>query len=82
MEELCQHNGGRETIILIGEDAPRTPEWILGQLWNCTDTVPGDVFEDVQAVSEQFGLTLTNRSYATAARRLKYLLKRHDSFAV
>ncbi len=49
-------------------DAMTTPEkahWLCGQLWNCTDILPGGVAQDFE---------LTQNSYACLVRRLKPLI--------
>lgn len=37
--------------------------WITGQLWNCTDILPGEVYDELDLT--------TRRTYAAAARRLR-----------
>jgi hypothetical protein len=62
-----QHiDNSSESITLDGE--VRTGQWLIGQLWNCTDTLPS-------AYCDQLEIT-KGSSYANAARNLKRFLRK------
>jgi hypothetical protein len=64
------------TIQVGWDETPRGPEWILGQLWNCTDAMPNDVVQSIEEMSARYydEAHLSRLTYATGARRLKDLL--------
>ena len=66
-----------ETGSVPGEDfwydeKPRSEDWVLGQLWNCTDIMPSPLVHDLNDLVP-FGdpLILHGSTYATGVRRYK-----------
>lgn len=51
------------TGVVVLDDEPRPLGWLLGQLWNCTDTLP-------RGACAELGLP-AGSTYAQAARRLR-----------
>lgn len=42
---------------------PVTIQWVLGQLWNCTDVLPGAMYSELEMTGQQ--------TYAAAVRKIK-----------
>ena len=54
---------GEETLVEVGEDEEGRPiKWLIGQLWNCSDVMPGSYCLDVDLPR--------GSSYAQAVRKL------------
>lgn len=66
-------DGEHPTTILVGwDEVPVSPSWLLGQLWNCSDILPGmawSAFEDYCLVHWQD--PPRRRTYGAVARWLK-----------
>lgn len=43
---------------------------VLGLVWNCTDIVPGNLFDTVLAELESVGLAVGRRTYGACARAI------------
>jgi hypothetical protein len=54
------------TFPVDGED--RDLLWLFGQLWNCTDVLPGGTVEKLE---DMLGTRLNRRTYAAAVRELR-----------
>jgi transcriptional regulator with XRE-family HTH domain len=61
------------TVEVEGE--PRPVAWLFGQLWNCTDALPGHAVEQINDWLTSEGLPPIDRhTYASAMRALKPLV--------
>lgn len=52
---------------LMVHSEPVTIQWVIGQLWNCTDALPSEAKQDL----EDMGIELQSTTYAAAARKVK-----------
>jgi transcriptional regulator with XRE-family HTH domain len=58
------------TVEINGE--PRPISWLLGQLWNCTDTLPRHAYDSINDMLEREHLPPIDRqTYAAAVRALR-----------
>ena len=56
------------------DDKPRPVKWLLGQLWNCSDVLPGDVVQQINDLLEvQRRCELNSHSYASGVRAVAAL---------
>ena len=62
--------GADDASVCIDDDpdGEHPVRWILGQLWNCTDVMPGVEFRELASVLEGEGIELRRSSYAAAVR--------------
>jgi hypothetical protein len=60
-----------ETVEVQGE--PRPVKWLLGQLWNCTDCLPGGLVSQINEALESTHQELHRHSYSSAVRALAAL---------
>lgn len=56
--------GSSSRMVVVGfDEQEKSAEWLLGQLWNCTDIMPSDLCSALDMP--------TGSTYGRAARRLK-----------
>ena len=56
-------------------DPPRSISWLLGQLWNCTDTLPRYEYDQINDwLESEWAEKIDRQTYAAAARALKPLI--------
>jgi hypothetical protein len=53
---------------------------MCGIVWNCTDIVPGDLFNELRDALNRTGRTVRTRTYGACARAILKDIKRHSSF--
>ena len=74
--------GENPPTVQVGDDeTPRPIGWLLGQLWNCTDVMPGTDWHelaDCLKIEEPYG----GASYARAVRLLKPILDEDIPFSL
>jgi hypothetical protein len=57
------------------DDEPRPISWLLGQLWNCSDVLPRQSFDEVNDIlASQNAPAIDRQTYAAAVRALKPLI--------
>ena len=58
---------GNSSMTIKLDDEPKPLEWLLGQLWNCTDILPGTYCNELEIPQ--------GSTYAMAVRKTKYFQK-------
>lgn len=73
-EALLEWIGNTEAFeVAVGYSEMVKPiKWVFGQLWNCTDILPGSVVQDLQDIDIDVH---ERRTYASAVRKLAKLIK-------
>jgi len=69
--------GERPASVAVGYgETPVAPAWLLGQMWNCTDIVPGEAWRELGDYCEEHQQeTPHRRTYGAVARWLKSQLR-------
>ena len=64
--------------VTIG-DEPRPVAWLFGQLWNCSDVLPRQAFDEVNDIlASENAPAIDRQTYAAAVRALKPLISQEE----
>ena len=70
--EWIEDGASAETVTVGYDEVEKPAEWLLGMLWNCRDTLPGDVAQEVEdIVCARSCIEVRVGTVAAAVRRLK-----------
>jgi hypothetical protein len=74
VDEWYAAKEGEEVDTVAIDDEPRPVKWLFGQLWNCSDCMPGELVQQINDMLEVHHHSELHRySYASGVRAIAAL---------